>query len=476
VSDLPSGADLLLPVAIWMVVFAVLLLRGWRSGAAGAGLVLAYFLNLWLIHWPGAVTQLLPWYRGPDLEAVVAGFRQSTYAVVAFALGSVVVAPVLTSLYRPRPRAGAGPVVVGRPPDRRLPVIYMAIGLACYALVPFAGQIPSLTALVSTGWYLAVAGLCLACWQAWQERRPLALLLWLGAALCLPFVTLLGTGFMSFGTVVTAAVIAFVVTFYRPRWVTLAGALVVAYLALSFYVTYMRDRDLIRQVVWGGESLAARLEQVGSTLSTVEWFNPLEISHIARLDDRLNQNYLVGAAVQYLESGQRAYASGETLWLAVAALVPRAFWLDKPIVAGSMGLVSEYTGIQFDADTSVGIGHVMDLYVNYGTVGVVAGFLVLGTVLDLVDRAAGLRLLRGNWQGFALWYLIGLCFMRTEGSLVEVTSSAAAAVVTVQLVNWGLGRLLPERPGTRTVAGGSRGPRPPAPVAGRAPGASRGPA
>jgi hypothetical protein len=277
--------------------------------------------------------------------------------------------------------------------------------------------------------------------------------------------------------VVTAAVIAFVITFFRPRWVTLAAGLVVIYLALSFYVTYMRDRDLIRGVVWGGDSLTARVAQVGLTLATVEWFNPYEVAHVERLDDRLNQNYLVGAAVRYLESGQREYAAGETLWLAVAALVPRAFWLDKPIVAGSMGLVSEYTGIQFDAQTSVGIGHVMDLYVNYGTIGVVLGFLVLGTVLAIADRAAGVRLWQGNWEGFALWYLVGLCFMRAEGSLVEVTSSAAAAVVTVQVVNWGLARLLPPGPDARPGDGGFRRRRSlPAPAWRRGPGEIRGPA
>jgi hypothetical protein len=477
-TEVGPGSGLLLPVTIWMVVLTVLAVWGWRKSAVGAGLVLAYFLNLWLIHWPAAVSLLLPWYQSSDLGAVEAGLRESTYAAVAFAFGCVVAAPGLMALSRPRFSAGPAPAPAagGRAPDQRLPKLYVAIGLVCYGLVPFAGQVPSLTALVSTAWYVAVAGICLACWQAWRQGRHLALVGWLGAALCLPFLTLVGQGFMSFGTVVTAAVIAFVVTFYRPRWVSLAVGLVIAYLALSFYVTYMRDRSEIRAVVWGGDSLVARLTQVSLTLSTVEWFNPYNYSHVERLDDRLNQNYLVGAAVRYLESGQREYAHGETLWLAAAALVPRALWLDKPIVAGSMGLVSAYTGIQFDASTSVGIGHVMDLYVNFGTATVVLGFLVLGIVLAFIDRVAGVRLAQENWQGFALWYVVGLSFMRPEGSLVEVTSSAAAAMVSVQVVNWCLARLLPERtsPGGRDGRYPSHRPLPDTAAVRRARGASHG--
>ena len=89
----------------------------------------------------------------------------------------------------------------------------------------------------------------------------------------------------------------------------------------------------------------------------------------------MNQNQLVGAAVQYLESGYAPFATGDTLIQSALAIIPRAIWPDKPVFAGSPGLVTQYTGIQFAAGTSVGVGQVLEFYINFGSPGVVGGFL-----------------------------------------------------------------------------------------------------
>jgi hypothetical protein len=112
------------------------------------------------------------------------------------------------------------------------------------------------------------------------------------------------------------------------------------------FVSYMRDRDEIRATVWGGSpspiaSIAFRRPSRplnGSILPIAE--------HLQRIDGRLNQNFLVGAAVNQLSQTQ-AYARGDTLWDALLALIPRAIWPEKPITAGSGNLVSRYTGIDF---------------------------------------------------------------------------------------------------------------------------------
>src|SRR5207249_1043959 len=134
-------------------------------------------------------------------------------------------------------------------------------------------------------------------------------------------------------------------------------------------------------------------------------------------------------------SGRANYANGETLWDAIIALIPRALWADKPVEAGSGDLVTRYTGIEFAKGTSVGIGQVMEFYINFGTLGVVLGFTVLGALLSIVDSAAGRKLAAGDWPGFALWYVPGLALLQVGGSLAEITASFAASLVAALMVN-----------------------------------------
>src|SRR5262249_5125365 len=147
-----------------------------------------------------------------------------------------------------------------------------------------------------------------------------------------------------------------------PRWKIAVFGLAVGYLALSLYVTYMRDRKDIRAVVWGGEAYSSRVSTISRTLTEFEFLDIHNPDHIARIDERLNQNYLVGRAIEYLDQNPDGFAHGRTLWEAVLAVVPRAIWRDKPMVAGSGNLVTEFTGIQFVGETSVGIGHILEWY------------------------------------------------------------------------------------------------------------------
>jgi hypothetical protein len=207
-----------------------------------------------------------------------------------------------------------------------------------------------------------------------------------------------------------------------------------AMLFLSLYVSYMRDRGRIRDAVWGGEALRIRVDRVFSMMTTLEWFDPFNDDHLRRVDRRLNQNYLVGRAVEYLAVQDR-FANGETIVDALIALIPRAIWPDKPVSAGSGNLVSRFTGITFSLGTSVGIGQVMEWYVNFGRAGVLLWFVLVGVVLTVTDTMAGLKLQSGDWLSFAKWYLPSLALLNIGGSLVEVSGGAGASIVVVTLVN-----------------------------------------
>jgi hypothetical protein len=441
-----TGDGLAISAVVWLVALAAILGLSMRSGAITAGLVCAYAIGLWLIHWPGAAIYLLPWYPGVDEPMVEAGFQQSAYGIVAYAVGSLLVAPVLSAAFGRRKaaaEAASGPSSTIGVYSRA----YLGLGLACYlTLGAVIGRVPTLTALVSTGWNLVIVGLGLSCWYAWRRGRSTQLLSWLVVVACLPFMTILAQGYLTYGSSACLAVLAMVASFYRPRWhIALAGSLIFL-AAFSLYVTYMRDRQSIRQVVWADQPTAARMGQLATTLSALEVFDPHDERHLTLIDDRLNQNRLDGAAVEYLDSGLADFAQGETIRQALSALIPRAIWADKPVSAGSPGIVSQYTGIHFAPNTSVGIGHVMEFYINFGTPGVLVGFLFLGVVVSLIDRAAARRLAGRNWAGFTLWYLPGFNLLQVGGSLVELTASVGAAWITTLLVNALIAHVLTPRP------------------------------
>lgn len=433
-SDPMTSSPLFAPIVLW-IVFAILVVAvRTRTHQMSVGLVMAYLANLWLIHWPAALTYLFPWFEPPDIAEVTAGFQQSFYAVIGLTIGILIVAPVLTKTLEP-PRSHTVEAE-RRLPDARLPYIYVLVGIFSYLVAtPILGRIPTVSAIASGTNQFIVVGFCLLLWHFWFTDRKRQFVMVLLAACLIPLITILREGFLSYGAAALITIISFMTVFLRPRALLAAVLVISAYLGFSFYVTYMRDRADLRASVWGGESAVERVSNLSSSISTIEWFNPQDPDHVMRVNARLNQNYLVGAAVKNLETGSTQHAYGQTVFQALQALVPRALWPDKPVSAGSPRIVTEYTGITFAEYTSVGVGQVMEFYINFGTAGVVIGFILFGTVLAMLDTWAAQRLWAGDWLQFAVWFLPGLALMQAGGSLVEVLSTAGAGVMGVLLVN-----------------------------------------
>ena len=94
----------------------------------------------------------------------------------------------------------------------------------------------------------------------------------------------------------------------------------------------------------------------------------------------------------------------------------------------------------------------MEFYVNFGTLGVIVGFLVMGVLVTAMDAAAAERLAMNNLHGFALWFLPGISLLQVGGSLVEATVSAVASVVVAFLANKYLDRLQRKRATARQIS------------------------
>ena len=417
-------------VFLWMAAAALIFIVRWKHRGTSAGLVFTYLCNFTILHWVGAATYLRSWFGGSDLYTSRLGMVESTYAILALAIGSLLLAPRLIRLFR----IGEG-TVMSHKPHRDLPTAFLVVGLASYILFSSdLGRLPSMSAVSAVSQQFIVVGICLLCREAWIRKDIGSVLAYLGAGLLLPFFTIVSQGFLGFGAMACFTILCFLAGMTRSLWRFTAGALVMAMLFLSLYVSYMRDRREIRQAVWGGQSMQQRIGRVYSMVTTLEWFDPFNDDHLRRVDSRLNQNYLVGRAVEYLSFGD-SYANGGTIVDAVIALVPRAIWPDKPVRAGSGSLVSRFTGIKFAEGTSVGIGQVMEWYVNFGRAGVVIWFLFLGVMLTVADTMAGIKLRSGDWLSFTMWYVPSLALLNIGGSLVEVSGTAGASIVVVSLVN-----------------------------------------
>jgi hypothetical protein len=422
-------------LGVWCAAVAILALARRRRAMPGSGLVHGYVLFLWSLHWLGGALYALPWFQGGDAEVVRRGLEQSAYAVLALVFGCVVLAPIALRLRDPAQAAPAWPA-----PWRELPGYYVVVGIVSYLfLSTLVGRIPTVGSFLVSGQQFVVVGLCLACWSARQAGRSGRIVGLLAVTMGLPLVTILGQGFMGYGAAAAATVFVFAAGLLRPRWKVGIVYLIVTYAALSFYVSYMRDRSEIREVVWGGRSLLERVERLAETVATFEWFDPTNSGHLWLIDTRLNQNVFTGLAASRLEiTGEYAY--GETLLDAGLALVPRAVWPGKPAIGGSGDLVARYTGLRFAEGTSVGVGHVLEFYVNFGTAGVVVGFAILGLLLTLIDVTARHRLDANDWPGFAFRLVPGLALLQTGGSIAETLGTGAAGLATVTILNHLLAR------------------------------------
>ncbi len=195
--------------------------------------------------------------------------RQSAFAILAFAVG--IEATLWLMRRRATPADADDEQLIINPRTIRL---YFIAGFVLHViLLPIARRLPSMTALVSTGSTLFVIGMGLKCWNAWRRDDMRAMWLWLAASLFLPFFTVATQGYLGYGMAAMMTVFAFLAAFYGPRPKLLVAGAVVAYLGLSVYVTYMRDRAEIRELVWAGSSLSDRVDRLGQTLGNLEWFD-----------------------------------------------------------------------------------------------------------------------------------------------------------------------------------------------------------
>jgi hypothetical protein len=416
----------------WVVLLIALLVFAIGQTGKGGALTLAYFLGLSLIHVPGVVPFVVSRFDLEHGDVTRVGFEMTLLGMSAFVAGAVLARRV-DSRRMAGPRHS--PLMPAQTFERLGWRAFAIGGVAYFVFIPLSRSVPSLTAVTSGVATILILGLWLVLYGAAvaaDKHRTVPTLVLLPL---LPLATLVTGGFLGYGVYWVLSVVAFLFVIARQRMLFYLGAPLAVYLGLSFFVTYMGERTAIREVVWQEQTtLFDRLDRASTLVTHFQMLDLNSPVHVAAIDGRLNQNDLVGAAVESHETGWAHLAYGATV--PVWALIPRAIWPDKPIVGGGRNVVSNFTGIQFAKGTSVGAGQVLEFYVNFGVPGLVIGFICLGFALMRLDIGIMRALAAGDTRGLVLRAMPGIALLQPGGNLLEIIVAAAAAFFGAHLVLW----------------------------------------
>ena len=410
---------------VWVGLCAFFVWLQARRAYGGAGFIFIYILLFSVIHLFGAIIHAIPEFALKGANFVVLGFRESLYGLMAFCAGAFL--PILGRATLEQQAAKEARVAV---PHKTIWYL-MVLGIVFFFARALLGKIPSVGASLNSGTNLMVVAMVLGFWTSWIEGKKAWMLFWVALCVGFPLFSLTFQGFLGFGASVAAVVLFSIASFYRPQWRVWAIGIPAIYFALSLYVTYMRERTAIREEVWGGSKMEKRIESMRKIYDDFEWLDLKKEEHIQRIDERLNQNMLVGMTVDRISTGEIYPVQGITLWWAVQSMVPRIIWKGKTVRAGSMDVAGYFTGQEYAKGTSVGLGQIMELYGNYKRWGVVAGMFLLGWLISIWDIRCGQALRSGDWRNYSCYFILLVPLLHAGGSAVELFSGTAAAAVLV---------------------------------------------
>jgi hypothetical protein len=407
-------------VAFWILIClgsGLALLWLLRITRVSLGLPVAYLFSLLLIHVPGAFAHLISDGFLLNSDLVEMAMRFTAAAVVCFVAG------VWLARFRYQ-RRDAIPI------DNREFHWFCVIGgwFLLYGL-SFLSRIPSLGAALNQGGGVWMLGALLGMRRAIDRVELTRVAAWLCVLAVYPILMLVIGGFVSYGAAAVIVVLAALTISVRSRWRIAAAFAVVTFLGLSGFVSYFQHRTEIRREVWGGAPMEARIATITDAAKDFQWLDFSNPEHLTALDLRLNQNYFVGLAAQRIDRGIVTYLYGTSFWEGLLALIPRAIWPEKPVFAGSPEIVAKMTGLELDPNTSFGVGNVMEFEINFGWAGVIVGFVLLGWVIGILDLKAADAERRGDYGSAILYFLPCVALIQPNGSLVELFSGSAAALV-----------------------------------------------
>lgn len=145
----PIQTEIGICVILWLVVLVIVLMKYWSKKAESSGFTFIYVANLALIHLIAAFSYILPssWIGNEAL--MLEGFREATYAVVAFGLGNVILSPFFVRLFHHKLNNDIN--MDGAKLISKLPKLYFIVGAFFYFILVPTVALPTLTAIIGMG-------------------------------------------------------------------------------------------------------------------------------------------------------------------------------------------------------------------------------------------------------------------------------------------------------------------------------------
>jgi len=426
-------------IVLWLIIVIAISVLLLRRPDRSIGIVTAYLIFFTASYLLAPMVQLLPGYlplRDPRLTQL--GFTAGFIGLLGFIFGALVIVPAIWQFHLSRKIVKSTDIST-QPQPKYTPLIYYMLGILSYfVFIPALGHIPTVSAILTNTAKLLFVGAVLLIYQINAGQINLPRWLILIPVFIWPLVTLINEGFLSFGFVGAAITLIFLFQMsrrdFRARRIVLG--LVVGYFLLSLMSTYFVARNQIRRSVWGGEALVDRFNTVYETLfQEFVLFDPAYPERLRFIEDRADLSNQTGIAIDYIESGAVNYTYGSTLVDSVLMLIPRVLWPDKPFEVGGHDLITQYTGIRFPYGTSVGTGQVMELYINFGLIGIIVGFIVIGIIAGSLDLGAALAIPKGNYFGASLYMLPAFGFLLIGDDMITLTGTTGAAIGAAVFVN-----------------------------------------
>jgi len=419
-------------IAICIAGMLVLVWR-LRMGGPSFGLPFAYLALLLINHVPGAFVPLMDEDFFLHLPEVSTGIWLTAISVTCFVVG-VWYARIRTSEQRLVPQLPTSRSVFG---DDRPFWFFCLLGgwLFTFGLTPLR-NVPSIGAVVYNGGAIWMLGVLLGLRWSIQNKRRWWTAFWFLCLSVYPVIILFTSGFLSYGATAALVVVCTLAVTARGYWRVFVAIGLIGYMGLSLFSNYFQARERIREAVWYGTSVERRIGAISEIFTQWKFFDTSDKIVSVGLDLRLNQNYFVGLSAQNLANGSVPYLNGRSVSEAFLALVPRAIWPDKPVTAGSPQIVANMTGLKLAAGTSFGVGNVMEFYINFGMLGLVGGFLILGWLFGRLDMRAALAEARRDYPAAMLFFLPCVALIQPLGSMVELVGGTSSAWIAAYFWRW----------------------------------------